>query len=62
MNDLNLDQALEKMQIAARKFVMVDDETVNRVLLRLADLLEERMLRILEVNMLDLGKIDDDDS
>jgi glutamate-5-semialdehyde dehydrogenase len=61
MNDMNLEQALAKMQIAGRKFPLVSDEVVNQVLLKLADLLEENTAWILEANQRDLDKIDSND-
>lgn len=62
MNKLNLQEALAKTQSASRKFVMVEEEAVTAVLLKLADLLEENVEKILEENIKDLAKMDKNDA
>lgn len=61
MNELNLQQVLEKIKNASRRFVLCDDKIVNAVLLRLAELLEKNVSEILVENRKDLVKIDESD-
>ncbi len=61
MNKLNLQEALAKTQSASRKFVMVEEEAVNKVLMKLADLLEGGVEKILTENLKDSVKMDKSD-
>lgn len=62
MSEENLQQALAKVQKASRKFVMTEEKVVTKILLKLADLLEENVERILAENEKDLAKMDKNDA
>lgn len=62
MSEENLQQALVKVQAASRKFVMVEEKLVTEVMMKLAELLEKNMKKILEENEKDLAKMDKNDS
>lgn len=58
---LNLQQALEKIKKASRKLAVCDDRAVNVVLLKLAELLEKNIEKIVLENSKDLVKMDRND-
>jgi glutamate-5-semialdehyde dehydrogenase len=62
MGEENLQQALAKVQAASRKFVMVEENAVIEVLMKLAELLEKNMSKILKENEKDLAKMDKNDA
>lgn len=61
MVNMKLKEALEKIKQASLQFVMVEEEVINKVLLRLADLLEENSAKIIEENAKDLAEMKEDD-
>lgn len=58
---MDLKEALIKVQEAARGFVMCEEAVLNKVLLKLAELLEARQEEILAANSVDLAKMDKSD-
>ncbi|MCX6734516.1 MAG: glutamate-5-semialdehyde dehydrogenase [Candidatus Peregrinibacteria bacterium] len=62
MSELNLQKALEKVQAASRKFVMAEEKVVNEVMMKLAELLEKNVAKILIENEKDLAKMDKSDA
>ena len=60
MPDLN--EHLQKVKIASRKLVNLSDETIQKVLLDLADTLVAESYEILTENQKDLDKMDKNDS
>jgi glutamate-5-semialdehyde dehydrogenase len=62
MSKLNLQQALAKVQDASRKFVMSEEKVVTEVMIKLAELLEKNVKRILKENAKDLVKMDKKDA
>lgn len=61
MNQFNLHSALEKIKKASRKLAVCDDDDVNAVLMKLADLLEENVEKIALENYKDLAKMNKND-
>lgn len=61
MDQSNLQQALENIKNASRKFAVCDDKIVSGILLRLAEILEKNVSKILVENRKDLVKIDESD-
>ncbi len=59
---MELTEALKKVKQASLEFVMVEEEVITRVLLRLADLLGENSEKIIEENKKDLDLMDEGDS
>lgn len=59
---MDLREALKRIQSASRDFVMVEEGAINQILLRLAELLEENVAKILEENGKDLALMDKSDS
>lgn len=59
---MDLQQALAKIKAASRKFVLVEDKVIDDVLLRLAELLEENVDKIVQANAQDLKKMDGGDA
>lgn len=62
MGELNLQQSLAKVQAASRKFVMADEKAVTEVMMKLAELLEKNVSKVLKENEKDLAKMDKNDS
>lgn len=62
MGELNLQKALAKVQAASRKFVMTEEAVVSEVMIKLAQLLEENVAKILIENEKDLAKMDESDA
>lgn len=62
MNKLNLQKALAKTQNASRKFVMLEEKVVTAVMMKLAELLEENVSKILKENRKDLARMDKRDA
>lgn len=62
MSELNLQQALAKVQAASRKFVMTEEKVITQVMTKLAGLLEKNVAKILIENEKDLAKMDKNDA
>lgn len=62
MSELNLQQALAKVQAASRKFVMAEEKVITEVMMKLAELLEKNVKKILAENEKDLAKMDKNDA
>ncbi|MBI4975083.1 glutamate-5-semialdehyde dehydrogenase, partial [Candidatus Peregrinibacteria bacterium] len=54
---MNFQEAMAKIKIAGRKFILVEDVIINGILIRLAELLENSKANILSENEKDLVKI-----
>lgn len=62
MSEFNLQQALAKVQSASRKFVMAEEKVVTDVMIKLSELLEKNVAKILIENEKDLAKMDKSDA
>lgn len=62
MSELNLQQSLAEVQVASRKFVMVEEAAVTEVMMNLAELIEKNVAKILIENEKDLAKMDKSDA